>query len=71
MTQNTAPVFSDSPRVIESVSEEKMNLYESAHGRELSPQSSVNNATIISSDISYQRTKLIIISTDIQERILS
>ena len=34
MTQNMAPAFSDvSPRVIESVSEEKMNLYRSAHGR--------------------------------------
>ena len=29
----TAPLFSDSPRVIESVSEEKMNLYGRAHGR--------------------------------------
>ena len=36
MTQNVTPLFSDSPRVIESVSEDKINLYGSAHGRELS-----------------------------------
>ena len=36
MTQKMATVFSDSPGVIESVSEEKMNLYGSAHGRYLS-----------------------------------
>ena len=39
MTQKKEPVFSDSPGVIESVSEEKMNLYGSAHGRYLSSYS--------------------------------
>ena len=39
MTQNITPVFSDSHRVIKSVSEEKMKLYGSAHGRELGSRS--------------------------------